>query len=144
MATATLYNAFKKKIVDGSNINLASDTIKAALVQAAYTPNIDTDDFWNNASANEASGTGYSAGGATLANVALTIDTTNDLAKFDADDVVWTISSALVARYILLYKSTGNSATSPLIGYIDLGANYALSAGTLAIVWNASGILTIS
>jgi len=146
MATATIYNSYKTKLLDASTkINLASDTIKLALVTSSYTPNIDTHDFWDDVSANESSGTGYTAGGQTLANPVVSTDTTNDKAKFDADDVTWTISSALTARYGVLYKSTGTPGTSPLIGYIDFGSTYAISSGTLTLTWNASnGILTIA
>lgn len=142
--TATLYNPFKKKIVDGTNIDLDSDTIKIALVGSGYTPAIDTHDFWDDVVANESSGTGYTAGGATLSNITLSVDTTNDRAVFDADNVSWTISSALAARYAVIYKSTGDNATSPLIGYIDLDALYSLASGTLTITFHATGILTIT
>lgn len=145
MATATIYNSYKTKLLDASTkINLASDTIKLALVTSSYTPNIDTHDFWDDVSANESSGTGYTAGGKTLANPVVSTDTTNDRGKFDADDVSWTISSALSARYGVLYKSTGTPSTSPLIGYIDFGSTYSLSSGTLTITWSANGALTIS
>jgi hypothetical protein len=143
MATATLYNSFKQKIMNGS-IDLDTDTIKVALVGAAYTPDIDTHDFWDDVSANESSGTGYTAGGTTLANPAVTVVTASDLGKFDADDVSWTISSALSARYAVLYKSTGVAGTSPLIGYVDFGSTTSIGSGTLAITWSASGILTLA
>lgn len=143
--TATVYNNFKLKLIDSSTkINFASDTIKLALVTSSYTPDIDTQDFWDDVSANEASGTGYTAGGATLASPTVAVVAASDLAKFDADDVSWTISSALSTRYAVLYKSTGTASTSPLIGYIDLGATTSLSAGTLTFVWSASGVLTIA
>lgn len=145
MATSTLYNSFKTKLIDSSTkINFASYTIKVALVTASYTPDIDTHDFWDDVSANEASGTGYTAGGATIANPAVTTDTTNNKGKFDGDDVMWTISSALSARYAVMYKSTGTSSTSPLVGYIDFGSTYSLSSGTLTITWSANGALTIA
>lgn len=143
--TSTLYNNFKLKLIDSSTkINFAADTIKCALVTASYTPDIDTQDFWDDVSANEASGTGYSAGGATLANPTVAVVGASDLAKFDADDVSWTISSALSARYGVLYKSTGTAGTSPLIGYIDFGSTYSLASGTITITWSASGVLNIS
>lgn len=145
MATSTLYNSFKTKLIDSSTkINFASDTIKVALVTSSYTPDIDTHDFWDDVSANEASGTGYTAGGQTIANPVVSTDTTNDKGRFDGHDVVWTISSALSARYAVMYKSTGTSSTSPLIGYIDFGSTYSLSSGTLTITWSANGALTIA
>jgi hypothetical protein len=143
--TAVVYNNYKLKQIDNSTkIALGTDTIKVALVGAGYTPDIDTHDFWDDVSANESSGTGYTAGGATLANPAVSIVTASDLAKFDADDVTWTISSSLSARYAVVYKSTGTGSTSPLILYFDLGSTYALSSGTLTLTFSASGILTLT
>lgn len=142
--TATVFNSFKGKIMDGS-IDLDTDTIKAALCTSSFTPNIDTMVFFSDIT-NEVSGTGYTAGGATLAGKTITVDTTNDRAYFDATDVTWT-SSTITARYIVLYKSTGTPATSPLIGYINLGADRSSSADTFYITWPApasGGILYLS
>jgi hypothetical protein len=140
-----LYNSFKLKGYDSSTkIDLDNDTIKIALLTSSYTPDIDTHDFFDDVSANESSGTGYPAGGNTLANTSWAVVTASDLAKWDADDTSWTISSSLSARYIVLYKSTGTPGTSPLIAYGDLGSTYSLSSGTISIAWNASGILTLT
>lgn len=145
MATATLYNSYKLKQFDATaKIDLMSDTIKLAAVTSSYTPDIDTHDFWDDVVANESSGTGYTAGGATLANKTGAVVAGSDLAKFDADDVSWTISAAFSARYLVLYKATGDNATSPLVGYIDLGSTYSLASGTLTLTWSASGVLTIT
>lgn len=145
MATATVFNSYKSKLLDSSaKINLVTDTIKVALLTASYTPNIDTQVFWSDVSANESSGGGYTAGGATITNPVVTTDTTNDKGKFDADDTSWSISSTLTARYAILYKSTGTASTSPLIGYIDLGSTLSVGSGMVSIVWSANGILTVS
>jgi hypothetical protein len=132
--TTALFNSFKKKIMDGS-IDLDTDTIKVALCTSGFTPNIDTMDFFDDIT-NEVIGTGYTAGGATLANKTITVDTTNDRAYLDADDTTWT-SSTITARYIIVYKSTGTAATSPLIGYINLGADRSSSSDTFYISWPA-------
>jgi hypothetical protein len=47
-----------------------TDTIKCALTTSTYTVDIDTHDFFNDVT-NEITGTGYTAGGATLASTAL-------------------------------------------------------------------------
>ena len=140
-----IYNSYRLKLGDSSTkINLASDTIKLALLNASHTPAQDTHDFFDDVSANESSGTGYTAGGATLANQTWTQDNTNDRAVFDGDNVVFTISSALTARYAELYKSTGTAGTSPLIAEIDLATTYSLASGTLTFTWHANGIFYIS
>jgi hypothetical protein len=143
--TATLYNSFKGKGYDSSTkIDLANDTIKVMLVGSGYTPDIDAHDFINDVSANESSGTGYTAGGATLAGKTWTQVDASDLWKFDANDTSWTISSSLTARYAVIYKDTGNTATSPLIGYVNLDGTFTLAAGTFTLTWNASGIFTLA
>lgn len=139
----TFYNSFKKKIMDGS-IDLDTDTIKAALVTSSYTPDIDSHDFWDDVVANEvgASGT-YSAGGATLANKAVTQDNTDNEGVFDADDFSFT-SATITARYVIYYKSTGVNSTSALICYDDLSSNKTSTAGTWSYTIPAEGIINLS
>jgi len=141
MATTTVfYNSYKKLLLDKS-IDHTNDTIKVALCTSSYTPNIDTHDFFDDIT-NEVSGTGYTAGGATLAGKATSVDTTDNEGVFDATDVSLTTAS-ITARYAIIYKSTGVSSTSPLICYIDLGENKTSVASTFGITWNAEGIINI-
>lgn len=138
---SVIYNSFKKKIMDGS-IDLDTDTIKVALVTSSYTPDADAHDFFDDIT-NEVSGTGYSAGGATLANKTVTADNTDDEGVFDADDTSWA-SSTITARGAVLYKSTGVASTSPLICYIDFGSNIVSTGGTFLITWSSEGILNLN
>ena len=50
------------------NMDYLSDDIRHALVTSSYTPNLGTDDFWNDVVANEAAGTGYTANGFAIAS----------------------------------------------------------------------------
>lgn len=145
-ATATVYNSYKSKLLDGSNINLASggDTIKVALITASYTPNIDTHDFFDDVSANEISGTGYTAGGYTLVSQTVTTDTTDDEGVADAADPTWTITTTVQPRYAVYYKSTGTASTSPLLFYVDFGETYTINNGTLTLTINTEGYLNIN
>ena len=90
---------------------------------------------------NEISGTGYTAGGATLANKSVTKDNTNDQSVFDADDVTWS-NSTLTARGAVLYKDTGTPATSSLIKYFDFVTDQSSTAAPFTVQFNAAGILT--
>jgi hypothetical protein len=138
-----IYNSYKLKLIDSSTkIDLSSDTIKLALVTSTYVPSADNHDFFNDIT-NEVVGTGYTAGGATLASKTTTQDNTNDRAVFDAADVSWTTSS-ITARGAVLYKSTGVASTSPIIGYIDFGTDKTSDGGTFQITFSVNGILTIS
>lgn len=134
-----IYNSAKIKLMNGA-IDLDTDTIKVALVTSSYTPNQDSHDFFDDVT-NEVTGTGYTAGGATLASVTVTQDNTNDRGVFDAADTSWTSSSIANIRAAVVYKSTGVASTSPLIAYIDLTTDYTTVNGTFQLTWNASGIL---
>lgn len=136
-----IFNSFKKKIMDGS-IDLDTDTIKVALVTSSYTPNQDTHDFFDDVT-NEVSGTGYTAGGAALANKAVTADNTDNEGVLDADDVTWP-TSTITARGAVIYKDTGTASTSPIICYIDFGSDKSSSAGNFTIAWPSEGILNFN
>lgn len=139
---SSLYGNFLLKGFDSSTkIDLTSDTIKVALADSGYTPNTQTHDFFNDVT-NEEAGTGYTAGGATLANKAWTVSSST-IVKFDADDTSWA-SSTITTRYAIIYKSTGNSATSPLIAVVDFSTDRTSDGGTFLISWNASGIFTLT
>lgn len=131
------YNSFKGDIQKGL-ILLNSSTIQCMLVTSTYVPNIDTHTNKTHIT-NEVVGTGYTAGGKALVNKSVTVDTAGDLAKFDADDLVWT-ASTITARGAVLYKIT----TGELIAYFDFGTDKISSAGDFTVQWNASGILTIA
>lgn len=145
---SVIYNSFKGRLMGdtaqiGTAINLATDTIKVALVTSSYTPDIDADVFWDDVSANEVSASGsYTAGGATL-SVSNSTDDTDDEGVFDATDVSWT-SATITARYAVIYKSTGTPATSPLIALIDFGSDQASTAGTFTITFAAEGIINVN
>lgn len=134
-----IYNCFKTKQWNGNGIDLDTDTIKVMLTTSSYTPNQDTHDFKDDIT-NEVSSSGYTAGGAALANKTVTQDDTNNLAKFDADDLTWT-SVTFSARYAVLYKDTGTASTSPLIALIDFGSDQSPSAANFTITWSANGIM---
>src|SRR3990167_11065378 len=131
-----IYNSFWTRQMNGNAIDLDTDTIKVALMTSTYTPDQDAHDFFDDIT-NEVSGTGYSAGGATLASKTITEDDTNNGTVFDAADTSWT-TSTITARYAVIYKSTGTASTSALIALIDFGSNKTSDAGTFQITWNAS------
>lgn len=136
-----IYNNFKEAIMNGG-IDLDTDTIKVALVTSTYTPDQDVHDMFDDVT-NEVTGTGYTAGGATLANKAVTQDNTDNEGVWDADDVTWA-TSTITARGAVIYKSTGTASTSALIGYIDFTTDKSSSAGNFTIAWDAEGILNLT
>lgn len=143
MATQ-FYNNAKELLLNGG-LDLDTDTIKASLHTTSYTPNIDTDDFWDDAT-NEVSSSGsYTAGiagGITLAGKTVTQDDTDDEAVFDANDLSVTGFTGTF-RWLVLRKDTGVASTSPLICAIDL-TSVAVTGGTLSVVWASEGIINLN
>ncbi len=91
---------------------------------------------------NQVTGTGYSAGGATLASKTVTQNNTNDRGVSDAADVTWS-ASTITARGAVVYKDTGTATTSLLICYKDFTTDKISSSGDL-ITWSADGIVYLS
>jgi hypothetical protein len=136
-----IYNSFKRDIMNGG-IDLDTDTIKVALVTSTYTPDQDVHDNFDDIT-NEVSGTGYTAGGATLGTVTVTADTTDNEGVFDAADVTWS-TSTITARGAVIYKSTGVASTSKLICYLDFTTDKSSSSGDFTIQWGSEGILNLN
>lgn len=138
-----ILNTAKKKFQDGG-IDFLNDTIKVALLTDTHTTDIDTQEFFSDVNANEASATGYTAGGQALSNKTTTVDTTADDSTFDADNVTWTVSGGLTARYVAVYKDTGTASTSPLITIFDLGSNKTVTDGDFTVQWDSNGIVSFA
>lgn len=139
MANA-IFNSFKRDTMDGT-IDLANDTIKIALVTSSYTPDIDAHEDFADIT-NEVSGTGYTAGGETLTTT-VSVDDTDNEGVFDANDVTWS-ASTITARGAVIYKDTGTPATSPLVCYIDFGADKTSTAGDFVVTFDSEGIFNLN
>ena len=119
-----------------------TSTIQCSLHTATYTPNQDTDDFFNDAT-NEVTGTAYTAGGVVLASTTSTYDTATDEIRLDSADAVWTTATIASIRYAVVYNNTaGASTTDPVICYFDLGAQ-SVTAANFTIQWDATGVAKV-
>lgn len=140
MANA-IYNEYKGKIGTINWNDNSGVTVKVMLVDNTYT--LDIDAHLNKSDIDglsvEVSGTAYTAGGATLANRAITVDTATDSAKFDADDTTWA-NSTITAHGAIIYLDTGTATTSTLIAYIDFGSDKSSSSGDFVLQWSADGV----
>jgi len=137
-----LYGNFLLKALN-KEVDFDSDTIKVALLTSSYTPDQDAHDYFNDVSTYEVSGTGYTAGGATLASKTATYDSSTNVIVLDAADVTWS-SSTITARYAVVYDSTGTASTSALIGYVDFGSDQSSTNGNFTITWDSTGIVRIT
>lgn len=134
---SVIAKAFNKEI------DLDTDTIKVALLTSAYTPNQDTQDYFDDVSAFEATGTGYTAGGVTLTGKSVSYDASTNTTVFDADDVTLA-GSTVTARYAVIYDaSPATAATRPLIGYIDFVSDKSSNNGDFQLIWDSTGLIKI-
>ena len=97
-----LCTSFKSELFQAVH-NFSSHTFKIALFTNSATLNASTTAY---SSTNEISGTGYSAGGVSLANVS--VNTSGTTAFIDFDDVSIT-SSTITARGALIYNYSAYS-----------------------------------
>lgn len=131
-------------VVDATQlaIDLSLATHKVALFSNTITPNFSTDTAYGVApyNANEASGAGYTAGGAAVASPTVTESPTGTM-MYDIADTSWASSTITAARFALIYADVlaGNNA---IVG-INLGADYSTVAGTFLITWAAGGVFTL-
>jgi hypothetical protein len=138
--TISLYDHTAKLFAEGSNAS--GDTYKVKLYASATFTASDTT-LAGITGTEATTGTGYTAGGQALANVAVTTVTTND-AKFDADDLTWTASGgSITASYAVIYNDT--DANDPPLAFINFDGSQSAGDGTdFKIVWNANGIFTFT
>ena len=135
MASGT-YERFKANLMN-KEVDLEADTVKVALMDSSHSFT-STNNTWSDVSANEVSGTGYTAGGATLANKAVTQAATT---KFDADDVTWS-TGTFTANHAVLYDDT--LTNDDLMVSFDFGGAQTVTAADFTISWHADGIWTLA
>ena len=126
-----LYNLTRKLFCDG-DIDLLADDIKVVLVRTAsgtnYTVDLDAHDYLADIAAGARVATsGNLAGKTTTGGV------------FDATDISFTAVAADVGCCLVIYKDTGDAATSPLIAYIDTGTGLPVvpDGNDVDVTWSA-------
>jgi len=134
------YDSFKKEVADGT-IDLDTNTIYSMLVSSTYAFDADIHTRRSDITG-EVTGTGYTAGGAAITSKAVTKNDSSDAGVFDGADVTWA-GSTITARGVIIYKSTGSSATDNLICFIDFGVDKSSAGGNFTLTWNASGIFAL-
>lgn len=141
MANLYKYNNFPVQAFSGA-VDWPGGVIKVALLADTYIPDQNAHVYWSDVSTHEVTGTNYTAGGATIANASVTINTSNNSVVLDGDAVSWP-ESTITARHVIIYQDTGTATTSVLCGFADLGENKSSSNGDFNLNWSASGIFEI-
>ena len=123
----TLTDAFLQDCLDGGqNLGNGGNTLKIALYTSSASLGATTSAY---SATNEVSGTGYTAGGATLSSQAVAYDSSNNVAYFDAADPSWS-SATITARGALIYNNTKSNAS---IAVLDFGSDFSSSNGTFQV-----------
>ena len=127
------------------NINWASDTIKMALVGSGYTPNLATDTHWSDVSANEVTGTGYSAGGDTLGTKTHAVTAANSWGTAWATATPYAVGTVVrpASGNGFLYEAvaisgSGTSGSTPTWPTV-VGETVIDNAGSNQIIWSCIG-----
>lgn len=138
-----LFNYWKRDVMNGT-IDMDTNTFYVMLVNSTAVSGADKDhQFRSSYTANEVTGTGYTAGGAALTTLVVSADLTNDLAYFDGADVSWA-SATVTARGAVVYKSTGAATTDNLVCMFDFGSDQTATNGTFTIQWSTAGLIRLS
>jgi len=122
--TQAVCNSFKQELLQGLH-DLDGNTLKLALFTSSATLGASTTAY---STTNEASGTGYTAGGETVTSVAVSLSGTT--AFVDFADVSFTSATISDAAGALLYNS---SVSDKAIAVIDFGSIKSVTGGTLTV-----------
>jgi len=114
------------------SIDLDTDTFKIMLTTSSYTPDQDAHDFRDDVT-NEVTGTGYTSGGATLADVSVTYNSTGNKVEISWTDPTWS-TSTITARTAVIYKARGGaSSADELLAYVTNDADVSSTGATFTV-----------
>jgi hypothetical protein len=135
--------------MNAGDIALASGTAKVALSNTSGPVGLATSGVstvkvfadWVATVAAEITGTGYSAGGTTVASPTFAAGgSNNSVATYtSATSPSWT-GASFTANQAILYESS--ASTYQLIAFWDFGGAVTVTSGTFTLAINASGLLT--
>lgn len=133
--TQAMCTSFKQALLDGE-MDFSGDTSQVFKI-ALYTSSASLDSTTTAYSTtNEVSGTGYTAGGATLTVVAPTTDGTT--AYLDFNDVTFS-NASITARGALIYTTANSNAA---VAVLNFGADKTSTAGDFTIQFPTAGAST--
>lgn len=145
MAVTAKWYAKGLQAVASGSVAWATDTIKVSAHTSSYVPTQATDQFFTDATNELSTANGYTAGGATLGTKSVTL--TSLVTSLRAAATVWTPSAGqtLTARILVIRKDTGTGSTSPLLGWVDLGADTSATGAAFTVTWDSTdGALKIT
>ena len=125
--TQAMCTSFKVELLTGTHdfTNSTGDSFKLALYTSSASLDASTTAY---TTSNEASGTGYSAGGGTLTNVTPTSSGTTAFTDFS--DLTFS-SATITARGCLIYNDTESG--DPAVAVLDFGGDKTSTNGDFTI-----------
>jgi hypothetical protein len=121
-------------------IDWVTDNVVVSLHTAAYTPDQDAHDFFNDVT-NELSGGNYAR--QTLGTKTVNLDTSTNTVSLRAADSTFANLTGTFRYAVIWVDTAGASSTDPLIAFVDLGAQ-SVSATNFVLDWNnTDGIVKI-
>lgn len=124
-----------------------SASMKCALMHTNFTganQSLSLASYWADVSAYEvATATGYTS--KTIGTTAITPGgASNKTVKYSASaSVVWT-TATLTARGAVVYKSVAAASDSPVMFFLDFGADVPANSGDFTITWHSDGMATVT
>ena len=129
--TQALCTSFKTEILDEQH-DITSDTIKIALYTSSASLGASTTAYSSSNEISNASGSAYSAGGATLGSAAVATDGTT--VTIDFADPTWT-SASFTANGALIYNSSNSNKAICVLAF---GGDFTVTNGTFQITFPAA------
>lgn len=126
--TQAMCTSFKVELFGGVQ-DMDTDTFKMALYTSSATLDASTTAY---SATNEVSGTGYTAGGATMSGAS--ISSSGTTAFVDFSDVTWS-TATITARGAVIYNS---SKSNRAVAVLDFGADKTSTAGDFTVVMPAA------
>lgn len=130
----SLYDSGRERFL-GGDLDWDANTILVSLLDGAdYTPNLSTDDFWNDV-----------PGAAVVATSSALGSKTKVGGTADAADITFTSVTGDPSEYLNIRQDTGVSSTSALIGNMDTATGLPVTpnGGNITVTWNGSGIFKL-
>ena len=131
--TQAVCSSFKQELLGGVHNFTAStgDVFKIALYTSSATLDSTTTVY---SATNEASGTGYTAGGNTLTTATGSVFISGTTAYIDFDDTTWA-SSTISAAGALIYNS---SKSNKAVLVLSFGGTYSSTSGNFTVQFPAA------
>lgn len=126
-----------------NDIGDGATSVRVALLESAYTPDMSAHEVWSDVSASEvAESGGYSSGGEEIDTKSLSHE--NLETTFNGDNVVWP-NSTITAAYAVVYDDTpAEDSDKSLISLVDFEVEESFEEGDFTIEWHADGIVQIA